>query len=191
MNIRGDYVLLRAIEREDLPLLNRWANDPETQRMLGGWHFPTSLKDQEAWFSSLSCNSLNQRFAIEAGDIGLIGTANLVSIDWKNRNAFHGMLLGDKNVRGKGYGVDTIKAIMRYAFDELGLHRLDTDIIAYNKSSLRAYIEKCGWVEEGRRTEWYFRNGRRWDKILVGITRERYSEIHQCTHNSASSKEMP
>jgi RimJ/RimL family protein N-acetyltransferase len=177
MNIKGEHVLLRAIERGDLPLLNRWANDPEIQRMLGGWHFPTSLQDQEAWFSSLSCNSLNQRFAIEAEGIGLIGTVNLVSIDWKNRNAFHGMLLGDKNIRGKGYGVDTIKAIMRYAFDELGLHRLDTDIIAYNEASLHVYIEKCGWIEDGRREDWYFRDGRHWDKILVGITRARYIQL--------------
>lgn len=178
MNIRGERVLLRAIEREDLPLLNKWANDPEIQRMLGGWHFPTSLQDQEAWFSSLSCNSLNQRFAIEADSMGLIGTANLVSIDWKNRTAFHGMLLGDKSIRGKGYGADAIRAIMSYAFDELGLHRLDTDIIIYNEASLRVYIEKCGWVEEGRRTDWYFRGGRHWDKVLVGITRARYTQLH-------------
>lgn len=178
MNIRGERVLLRAIEREDLLLLNKWANDPETQRMLGGWHFPVSLQDQEVWFSSLSCNSLNQRFAIEADGMGLIGTANLVSIDWKNRTAFHGMLLGDKSIHGKGYGTDTIRAIMSYAFDELGLHRLDTDIIIYNEASLRVYIEKCGWIEEGRRTDWYFRGGCRWDKILVGITRDRYTQLH-------------
>ena len=36
MNIEGRHVLLRAIEREDLPLLQRWANDPEMQRLLGG-----------------------------------------------------------------------------------------------------------------------------------------------------------
>ena len=191
MNIKGKHIVLRAIEREDLPLLNQWANDPEIQRMLGGWHFPSGLQDQEVWFSSLSCNSLNQRFAIEVRDLGLIGTANLVSIDWKNRNAFHGMLIGDKGVRGKGYGVDTIKTIMRYAFDELELSRLDTDIIAYNEASLRAYIEKCGWVEEGRRTDWYFRDGRRWDKILAGVTRERYDAIHRRSVDSANSGELP
>ena len=75
MNIEGKHVLLRAIEPSDLPLLQRWANDPAIQRMLGGWHFPTSMADQEVWFSSLSCNSLNQRFAIEAPGLGLIGTA--------------------------------------------------------------------------------------------------------------------
>src|SRR6476469_8469075 len=113
MNIEGKHVLLRAIEPSDLPLLQRWANDPALQRMLGGWHFPTSARDQQAWLGGLSCNSRDQRFAVETHEHGLIGTANLVSIDWKNRNAFHGMLLGDKDIRGKGYGVVTIMAVMR------------------------------------------------------------------------------
>jgi RimJ/RimL family protein N-acetyltransferase len=177
MNIEGKHVLLRAIEPADLPLLQRWANDPEIQRMLGGWHFPTSLQDQQAWLAGLSCNSRDQRFAIETRELGLIGTTNLVSIDWKNRNAFHGMLLGETDVRGKGLGVDTIMAVMRYAFDELGMARLDTDIIEYNEVSLNVYVGKCGWIVEGRKINAYFRGGRYWEKVLVGITRERYREI--------------
>lgn len=177
MNIEGKHVLLRAIEPSDLPMLQRWANDPAIQRMLGGWHFPTSMKDQEAWWSTLSCQSTNQRFAIETRDLGLIGTANLVSIDWKNRNAFHGMLLGEDHARGKGYGVDTIMSVMRYAFNELGMARLDTDIIEYNEASQNVYFEKCGWLVEGRKTNAYFRDGKYWSKILAGITRDRYNEV--------------
>ena len=181
MNIAGKQVVLRAIERGDLPALHEWANDPDIQYMLGGWHFPTSMADQEEWYSALSCNSLDQRFAIVAGELGTIGTANLVSIDWKNRNAFHGLLLGDKEVRRKGYGLDAVMVLMRYAFDELQLARLDSDIIEYNDASLKFYTEKCGWAIEGRRTDWYFRRGRRWDKIVIGITRERYLEFADTT----------
>jgi len=173
MNIHGKHVLLRAIEDTDLSKLQAWANAPDIQTMLGGWHFPTSARDQQAWIASLSCQSTNQRFAIVAGDLGVVGTANLVSIDWKNRNAFHGMLLGEES-RGRGLGVDTVMAVMRYAFDELGLERLDTDIIEYNAPSLRLYLERCGWTRDGVRERAYFRKGRWWDKVLVGITRERY-----------------
>lgn len=51
--------------------------------------------------------------------------ATLRDIDWKNRKAHHGMKLANKERRGKGIGTDTVMAIMRYAFDELGLNRLD------------------------------------------------------------------
>ncbi len=176
MNIEGRHVVLRAIEHADLPALQRWANDPEIQRLLGGWHFPINQRDQQIWFESLNCQSSNQRFAVQAPSGELVGTANLVSIDWKNRNAFHGVLIGDRNVRGKGYGVDAIMAIMRYAFDELGLQRLDTDIIEYNTISLKAHVDRCGWLIEGRRSQAYFRGGKFWEKVILGITQERYRE---------------
>ena len=179
MNIKGKKITLRAIEQYDLQFLHKWANDPEIQNWLGGWHFPTNLIEQQKWFSNLAVGSLNQRFAIEVDDLGMIGTANLVDIDWKNSNAFHGMLLGDKDIRGKGFGVDTVMTIMKFAFEELGLERLDGSMIEYNEASLKMYTGKCGWKEEGRQRNWYFRKNRYWDKIIVGITRTDYEELIQ------------
>ena len=177
MNIKGKIVTLRAIEEKDLELLNKWANDSEIQYWLGGWHFPISREEQKSWFASLSIYSDNQRFAIDTEENGLIGTANLVDLDWKNRNAFHGMLLGDKNIRGKGFGMDTVMAIMKYAFEELGLERLDGSIIEYNKASLHLYVDKCGWKVEGRQRKWYYRKNQYWDKIIVGVTKNDYLEL--------------
>ena len=182
MNIKGKKVTLKAVEEVDLELLHKWANNPEICYMLGGWHFPTSLDDQRKWLASFNVSSLNQRFAIDTPDLGLIGTANLVDINWKDRNAFHGMLLGDKEMRGKGYGVDTIMAIMRYAFEELGLMRMDGSMIEYNKASLGVYIKKCGWKQEGIQRKWYFRKNKFWDKIVVGITRADYLELIERTN---------
>ena len=99
------------------------------------------MKDQQKWFESLSVGSLHQRFAIDTEELGLIGTANLVDINWKDKNAHHGMLLGDKDMRGKGYAVDTIMTIMKYAFEELGLNRLDGSIIEYNEPSYGVYVK--------------------------------------------------
>ena len=177
MNIRGKKVLLRAIEIEDLDLLHKWSNDPEINYMLGGWHLPSSKQDQEKWFNSLSLNSPNQRLAIQTEELGLIGMANLVDLNWKDRNAFHGMLLGDKDMRGKGYGVDTIMAVNRYAFEELGLMRMNTTIISYNEASIGVYTKKCGWKIEGIKKNHYFRKNQWWDQVVVGITKEDYFNL--------------
>jgi RimJ/RimL family protein N-acetyltransferase len=177
MNIHGKIVRLRAIEPEDLPLLQHWGNDPTIQRLLGGWHFPTSTVDQRAWLASLNCQSSDQRWAVELPEVGLVGTANLVAIDWKNRTAFHGMLLGNREHQQRGLGRDTIMAVMRYAFDELGLEHLDGDMIEYNSASLKTYVERCGWQIQGRKPAWYYREGRRWDKIIVGISAAQYRAL--------------
>lgn len=177
MNITGKKVELKAIEQEDLTLLNKWSNDPEINYMLGGWHFPSSIQDQEKWFKSLSVNSINQKFGIHVKDLGLVGMANLVDINWKDRNAFHGMLLGDKDTRGKGFGVDTVMSISRYAFEELGLMRMNTTIIANNEPSIGVYTKKCGWIIEGFKKKQYFRKNQWIDEAIVGITRDDYFNL--------------
>jgi RimJ/RimL family protein N-acetyltransferase len=177
MSIKGKIVTLRAIEEGDLETLHRWGNDPDLWALLGGWRFPSSLRQTKLWFEGLVGDPLNQRFAIDYPGVGLVGTANLVDINWKDNNAFHGMMLGDSSMRGKGVGVDVIMATMRYAFDELHLRRLDGSMIAYNEASTGVYCGKCAWKEEGRQRDWYFRQGRYWDRIMVGVTSDDYHAL--------------
>lgn len=166
------------MEERDLPLLHAWANDEALWANLGGWRFPSGFESTKAWFASLRTDHLNHRFVIETKlDGAVIGTANLVDIDWKNRHALHGMVLGPVDLRGKGLGRDTVMAVMRYAFDELGLERLDGDIIECNEASYRLYVGKCGWREEGRQRRWHYRQGRFWDRIIVGVTRNDYTDL--------------
>jgi RimJ/RimL family protein N-acetyltransferase len=182
LKILGWKVVLRAIDATDLVQLNAWANDPELAQLEGSWHFPSSMEFHRRWFEGLQHDDLNKRFAIDAPDLGLIGLASLMAIDWKNGHATHGMMLGDKETRGKGYGTDTVMAVTRYAFEELRLERLDTTIIEYNAASLHVYCRKCGWKEEGRRRRWFFRAGRYWDQVLAGITREDYLALAASTN---------
>jgi RimJ/RimL family protein N-acetyltransferase len=176
MDIRGKHVWLRAVTEDDLPQLLVWANDPDIWDLLEGWHFPYTQESQRRWYESLPGDVLNQRFAIEAPDAGLIGLADLVDIDWRNRHGYHGMLIGNPSVRGRGYGVDTIMAMSRYAFDELGLERLNGGMIEYNEVSRKVYA-RCGWQDEGVLRRYFFRHGRWWDRMVVGITREDYHRL--------------
>ncbi|WDE14354.1 GNAT family N-acetyltransferase [Thalassomonas haliotis] len=183
MNIQGKRILLRAIEESDLLTLHKWANDPELQDAMGAIHFPSSMDFHKRWFERLKDDPLNQRFAIEAPDLGLIGLSSIINIDWRNNHAWHGVMIGDKNTRGKGYGVDAVMATVRYAFDELHLQRLDGSMIEYNTISIKSYCgEKLGWKEEGRRRDYYFRKGRYWDQIVVGITVGDYRELIEKTN---------
>ena len=177
MIINGKHVKLRAIEQSDFCLIQKWSNDAEVTEMLGGWHFPSSAQDQFKWYQQLHLNSLHQRFAIEVPETGLIGVANLTDINWKDRNAFHGMLIGEKKIQGKGYGMDTVMTLMKLVFEEMNFERLDTTIIEYNERSIHVYTKKCGWQIEGRKRNYYFRKNRYWDVIILGITKLEYFEL--------------
>lgn len=176
MNIKGKNIILRAIEVDDLKQLQSWANDPDIQYMLGGWHFPTNMNDQKNWHDSLSCNSNNQRFMIVNEENMVIGMSNLININFKDGNAEHGLLL-DENYRGRGYGYNVVLAMMNYAFNELRLNRLETTIIANNAASIHLFSNKCGWQKEGVLRNWYFRQGKFIDKIYLGILKEEFLNL--------------
>jgi RimJ/RimL family protein N-acetyltransferase len=177
MNVQGKKVTLRAIEEEDLEALHRWSNDPKTQDIIGDIHLPSSMDFHKTWFENLKNETLNQRLAIEVPDIGIIGLSSIMKIDWRNSHAWHGIMLGDADIRGKGYGIDAVMATMRYAFEELNLERLDGSMIEYNEVSIGFYCNKLGWKEEGRRRNYYYRRGRYWDQIVVGITKNDYEDL--------------
>lgn len=174
MNVRGKLVTLRAVEEEDLPALHRWANDAEVQDGIGGIHLPSSLAFHRCWYQSLAREPDSVRLAVDAPDVGIIGLSSLMHIDWRCRHAWHGLVIGEPGFRGRGYGVDAVMTTMRYVFEELDLHRLHGSMIEYNDASITLYCDKAGWRREGVRREYFFRKGRFWDEVLVGVTRADY-----------------
>lgn len=176
MNIKGKFVTLRAMERKDLPMIVEMFNDPEMEALVVGWAFPLSLEQQEKWFENHMSDRNDFRFVVETPEDGAVGVATLVNIDWKNRSAEHGMKLQSRDVRTKGIGTDTVMAIMRYAFDELGLHRLNGGWFPDHIVSQKLY-QKCGWKPEGCRREFVYKRGEWRDLIPAGVLASDYRAL--------------
>ncbi|MCI9210008.1 MAG: GNAT family N-acetyltransferase [Eubacterium sp.] len=108
MNVYGKKIYLRAMEPEDMEMYREMANDPETERLLGGWSFPISKREQLSWYERAVSDKNNLRFTIVVQETEeAIGMLNLVDIDWKNGSAFHGIRLsGNKGKRnGQHYNL--------------------------------------------------------------------------------------
>jgi RimJ/RimL family protein N-acetyltransferase len=84
-----------------------------------------------------------------------------------------GISLGDREYWGKGYGSDAMRLLLRYAFHELNLHRVSLNVFEYNPRAIRSY-EKVGFVHEGRMRKFLNREGKRWDILYMGITRQEW-----------------
>ena len=104
--------------------------------------------------------------------IGLIG---LDGIQWVHGDAWVGIGLGERKYWGKGYGTDAMRILLRYAFEELNLHRLSLSVFEYNSRAIRSY-EKVGFVIEGCARQFLNRDGRRYDMIFMGILRDEWKE---------------
>jgi RimJ/RimL family protein N-acetyltransferase len=111
----GKKVRLRAIEREDLPVITTWFNDPATRRTLASYR-PVSLADEQRWLEHISSSQTDQVFLIERVDDGSaprpLGSCGIHRIDWKNRSCMVGILVGVASERGKGYGTDAMRTLV-------------------------------------------------------------------------------
>ncbi|MCD6507633.1 GNAT family N-acetyltransferase [Candidatus Poribacteria bacterium] len=168
----GEKVRLRALERTDIPRLVKWLNDPEVKRYLR-MYWPMSQAEEEIWFERQLSNPNARIFAIEAEDGTHIGNISLDEIDWKNRKAIMGIIIGERDYWDQGYGSDAVKTLLSFAFHELNLNRIELSVYDFNPRAIRCY-EKCGFVIEGRLRQSIFRNGRYHDELKMAILREEW-----------------
>lgn len=175
--IYGDGVRLRAVEREDIPNFVRWFNDPEIQSYILMYR-PMSTADEERWFEDLPNRKDDFVFALEAlvDDRWVhIGSIGLHHIDWKDSTCTFGIALGEKEYWSRGYGTKATRAILRYAFDELNLHRVELEVFEYNPRAIRCY-EKAGFRHEGVRRQVHFHKGQYHDALRMGILRDEFNQ---------------
>jgi RimJ/RimL family protein N-acetyltransferase len=86
-------------------------------------------------------------------------------------DTFVGIGIGEREYWGKGYGTEAMKLVLRFAFLELGLHRVSLDVFDYNPRGVKSY-EKAGFRLEGRAREMILREGQRRDVLFMGVLRE-------------------
>lgn len=161
MFIKGEKVLLRAVELSDAGILRQMMNDEDIEKMMWGYSFPVSEHQQVKWIESLSNEKSVFRAMIDVNGTA-IGTIILSDIDMRNGNAEIHIKLANACERGKGYGTDAILALVSYAFNELRLNCIYCRVKEDNIASQRLF-EKCGFIKEGCLRSRVYRNGRYYD----------------------------
>lgn len=182
----GRKTTLRPFSKEDLPTLTRWINDPEVRHFLANT-MPQTEKQESEWYEKLGKDDKNIVLAINTREGELIGTMGLHQINWVHRHATTGALIGEKKYWGNGYGSDAKMALLDYAFNTLNLNRISSDVVDYNERSLK-YSLRCGYQIEGRRRDKFWRDGRYWDIIELGLLRDEWMPIWQKYKETGSLK---
>ena len=124
-------------------------------------------EQQREWFERTAKSESDVPFTIyERSTMRPIGNTVLAEIDFRNRSAMFGILIGEPDARGKGYGAETTRLILDYAFTVVGLHNVMLTVFEFNEAGRRAY-EKAGYRELGRRRECRIMGGKLWDEIYM------------------------
>ena len=182
--LRGRRVLLRPLVPSDFAQWNEvrtsnheWLTKWEPSRPVGS---PDVIHDRHAF--AARCNARERERHLGTGfgfgvfvDDAFRGEMNLSSVQ---RGPFQNSYVGywmDERVAGQGYTPEALVASMRFAFEDLGLHRVQIAIIPRNLASRRV-VEKLDIRFEGTATRYLEINGAWEDHMRFAMTAEDWEE---------------
>jgi RimJ/RimL family protein N-acetyltransferase len=170
--IRGAQVGFGPLRRDLIPLYQRWINDLRVTRTLSVPCRPMTLDAETAWYESMLHAVDTVAFTIyELESMRPIGNTTLHTIDEGNDTADFGLLVGETDVWGRGYGTETTRLMLAYGFDVLGLHNIQLFVFANNPGAVRAY-ERAGFKRSGTRRGALKIGRRRYDIISMDVLAE-------------------
>lgn len=145
MLIVGDRTYLGLMEPADAPEVQKWMNEIELRRLC--WTecpLPVDLEGARCWIKEMNEEPQTRLLSIRRlaeGD--LIGFFTLRKLSWVSRSVRFGSLIWPPSLWNQGIGTDARRAVLAYAFGQLGLRRVYGSFGAFNIASLRSH-EKLG-----------------------------------------------
>jgi RimJ/RimL family protein N-acetyltransferase len=160
-------VRLRPTTREDLPRRVAWMNDYDVTEFTGRDVGEVTLEEAEAKFAERT--DPDWVLEVDGRAVGMCG----LHLDQSKQNAGFGIVIGEKDCWGKGYGTAALQEVLRIAFAEIGLHRVHLHAFPGNARGMRCY-EKCGFRREGLLVQAHWKRGRWLDVIPMAILKSEW-----------------
>ena len=168
--LKGDLVYLEAVERSDLQLLMNWRNKEEFRK-----HFREYREIQNKWYETKVQNDPSTiMFTIKSAESDIVlGCCGLCYVNWVNRNADLSIYIGweDAYIDDKGYAEESCKLLMGYGFNQLGLHKIWTEIYEFDSKKRKLY-DTLGFKLDGVLRDNYFYDGKWWNSLMLSILKE-------------------
>ena len=177
--LSSDRIRLRPTTEQDLVCIEKWWSDPAWEPLQQLIVRPRPVARTVEMFRTWSQNSGNDLGAgfsvITLDSDEMIGHVVLHGRFQPARIATFAIVLSPDHV-GKGLGTEATRLMVRYGFQELGLHKIELQVWSYNTRAIRSY-EKAGFVIEGERRAAAFHAGTFHGETQMGILLEEYQQL--------------
>jgi ribosomal-protein-alanine N-acetyltransferase len=163
---------LRQLTLADQDDVYSYGSDPDvTEFMI--WPRHTSISDTVAFLASIPKNLASQTslgFGIELKATGkIIGSVGIHNISMKNHKAEIGYVLA-RPYWGKGLMSEAVREVIRFAFDEMGMHRIEAKGDVDNERTFRV-MERCDMTHEATFRDYELRRGKFVSVKMYGIVK--------------------
>jgi len=170
--IKGKKVGLRAVEKEDLPILRDWRNIVEFRKNFREVR-ELSLTDQEAWLDHLQkTKHINYMFIIVDLDTQKpIGAAGLLYINWIIRSADFSFYIGDqdKYIGDDGIAKEAAKLLIDYGFNNLNLHKIWMELYEFDKQKIEFFTKEFNFKQDALLRDNCFEVGKYWNSYIISL----------------------
>jgi CMP-N-acetylneuraminic acid synthetase/RimJ/RimL family protein N-acetyltransferase len=175
-SLQGKMIRLEEFTEKHLhdPNYYTWLQDKEVVEMIGRPDYLTAFPFCiiEDYVMNVKSSSNAYFFALYfKKNARFIGTVKLGSIDWQNRSADVGILIGDKQYWGKGISKDAVLTVSLYAFEKLGMRKLTGGCLSTN-IAMRRCFERVGFMKEAVLRKKVPFKGKFVDHILYGVFKD-------------------
>jgi [ribosomal protein S5]-alanine N-acetyltransferase len=161
-------VTLRALSVEDAPAVHAYASDPEVARFTL-WPPHISIDSSREFLTALSSPTVVSWAIVLNEEQSVVGMVFLHSLNRWHKNAEIAFNVARSQWK-KGIATEAVKAVIRFAFEEIGLNRVEATCMLGNIGSQRV-LEKIGMSKEGTMRRSHFRYDGFHDMELFSILR--------------------
>jgi RimJ/RimL family protein N-acetyltransferase len=155
----------------------KWMNDPEVTRYLKSGGGPVTMEDLHGYYQSIKGSKYNFLFAIELKEKNThIGNIRLGPVDWEHKRTDMGIMIGDKENWGKGYGSEAMYLLMEFAFDRLLMKEFVAGARCLNERAMHLY-PKLGFKLKKIVKGTYTYEGKKYDAHYFCMTEKEFSKI--------------
>lgn len=166
MELENSKVILRPIDENDTDNIVTWRNR-ESVKCHFIYQKPFTIEGHTAWLQNMVKTGNVAQFIIYSQALEKdVGSVFLRDIDPDNRKAEYGIFIGEDDARGHGIGTAAAKLIIKYGFDELGLHKIFLRVFADNIRAIKSY-EKAGFRQEAYLKDEVYISGAFYDIVLM------------------------
>lgn len=177
--IETERLTLRRFEHSDREaVLRNWASDENVQFMYGEPVYKTSDEVKGLLDKYISAYERHDcyRWAVCLRETGeCIGQIAYFLVDSRNHFAEIEYCIG-ADFQRRGYAAEATRAVIRYGFEKINLHKVQICAMAINKPSKRV-IEKCGFTCEGTLRDYFCIDGEYVGRLYFSMLRSEYESI--------------
>ncbi len=153
MNIEGSRVELRPLTIEDISHVMSWVNNPDVVKNFQNFQGFT-WEAEMAFINKITCSSNDRPFSIfRKTDGAYIGQCAINQISWQNRLGRLAVTIIPEH-QGQKYSQEIIPLLIKYAFEELKLHKVWIMFYASNKK-MHHLCTKLDFELEGIKRDHY------------------------------------